>query len=113
MAEILFVKTTTEKGDLLITWSGVTEGDTFQEFELEEVVSEISFHGAGTFAGTTLTCAGGNYSGAQVALQQMNGLDASMTTEDIFSILDRPQFITPNLSGGSGASVTVYMLVRR
>jgi len=113
MAEIQHAIQTTSLGDLLVTWGGATESDTFQRFEFAESVSEISCHTVGTFGGATVTYKGSNYDADGVALSQMDGTEASATAEDIFSILDRPLYITPTHGGGSSESVTLYMLVRK
>lgn len=113
MAEVAYVISTTNNDDLLLTWSSVTEADTFMQYELAEVVSEISCHVTGTFGGATVTITGGNVSSEMMTLQQFGGADASATAADIFSVLDRPLYIQPSASGGSSQSVDVYMLVRR
>jgi len=113
MAEIEYSLSTTFLGDALVTWTGATESDTFQRFELAEAVAEISCHTVGTFGSATITYKGSNYEAEGVALTQMDGTDAVATDENIFSILDRPLFITPTHSGGTSESVTVYMLVRK
>lgn len=113
MAEVSYVISTTDKGDLLLTWSSVTEADTFQQYELSEVVSEISCHITGTFGGATVVIQGGNVSSEMLDLLQIDGSATSTTAADIFSLLDRPLYIQPSASGGSSQSVDVYMLVRR
>lgn len=113
MAEVEYALQTTEKGDALVTWSNVTEADTFQRFEFAEAVSEISCHIVGTFGGATVTFKGSNYGADGIALSQMDGSAATALVEDIFSILDRPLYITPTHSGGSSESVSIYMLVRK
>jgi hypothetical protein len=113
MAEKPYDISTTDGGDLLLTWSAVTESDTFQQYELAEAVSEISVHVTGTFGGATVVIQGGNVTSAMLNLVQIGGAAASCTTADIFSLLDRPLFIQPSHSGGSSESVTIYMLVRK
>jgi hypothetical protein len=114
MAEISYEIQTTEYGDALITWAGVTEADTFQQYQLKEAVSEISVHVSGTFGGGTVSIDGGNIAGEMIGLTQIGGAaDATATAADIFSILDRPLFIQPSHSGGTSAAVSIYMLVRK
>ena len=113
MAEIAYEPTVTTGGDWLITWPTVTESDTFQRYELDRAVSEISVHTVGTFGSATVLMKGSNYAATGVTLTQMSGADASVTAEDIYSVLDRPRYITPTHSGGSSESVTIYMMVRR
>ncbi len=113
MAEIEYDIATTDNGDLLLTWASVTESDTFKQYELSEVVSEISCHITGTFGTATVTIQGGNVTSEMLDMVQIGGATASATSADIFSLLDRPLFIQPVASGGTSQSVTVYMLVRR
>ena len=79
MAEVPYTVTTTANGDLLLTWATVTESDTFQQYELSEVVSEISCHVTGTFGGATVTMTGGNVSTDILDLVQIGGAAASCT----------------------------------
>jgi hypothetical protein len=113
MAEIAYTLTTTDKGDALIVWPSVTEADTFQMYELDSAVSEISVHIKGTFGGATVIVTGSNHAGnTGPTLEQIGNSAASTTTEDLFSILDRPLEITPSASSGSSQSVSIYMMVR-
>jgi hypothetical protein len=112
MAEIAYSVDTTTGGDKLLTWAGVTEADTFQQYLLTEVVSEISTHISGTFGGSTVTIKGGNVISEMLGMTQIGGDTAVATTADIFSILDRPLYIQPTHAGGSSTTLNVYMLVR-
>lgn len=112
MAEIEYSVETTTGGDKLLTWASVTEDDTFQQYLLTEVVSEISTHISGTFGGSTVTIKGGNVISEMLGMTQIGGNDAVATAADIFSILDRPLFIQPTHAGGSSTTLNVYMLVR-
>jgi hypothetical protein len=113
MAEIAFALSNTEKGDTLVVWADVTESDTFQMFELDRAVSEVSVHIKGTFGGATVVITGSNHVGnTGPTLEQIGNSAARATTEDLFSILDRPLEITPSASSGSSQSVSIYMMVR-
>jgi hypothetical protein len=112
MAEIAYSVTSTTGGDLLLTWASVTEADTFQQYILRKVVSEISTHISGTFGGSTVTIKGGNITSEMLELTQIGGTAATATAADIYSILDRPLYIQPTHAGGSSTTLNVYMLVR-
>ena len=113
MAEISYTLTNTSGGDALVTWANVTEADTFKQYEMAEVVSEISTHITGTFGGATVSIDGGNITGEMLGLLQIGGTAATATAADIFSLLDRPLYIQPSHTGGTSESVSIYMMVRK
>lgn len=96
---------------LVYTWTNVTESDTFQRLELDSLPQEISVHIKGTFGGATVVMKGSLEDEEGATLSQLGSLDASATSEDIFSLLDRPLYITPTHSGGTSESVTVSVAV--
>lgn len=114
MAEIALTKARTNNGDLLVSWLAVTNADTFQQFSLDEAVSEITFHVGGTFNSATCTIQGGHITGQMLNMRRLDGTTASVTTASLLSVLERPLFIKPTATGGGGSqSLNVYMLVRR
>lgn len=113
MAEIPYSIETLPNRTQVVTWVNVTEADTFQRYTMPGTVSEISVHIRGTFGGATVVIKGSNHAADGVALDEMDGTASSTTAEDIYSILDRPLYITPTHSGGTSESVTVNMAVRR
>jgi hypothetical protein len=113
MAEIEYNVQTTGKGDLLLTWADVTENDTFQAFQLEEVVSEISVQIGGTFGGATVKITGSNDGSSFLDLLQLDGAATDATEADLYSLLERPLWVQPSASGGASQSIKVTVLVRR
>lgn len=114
MAEKTYSLTRTNKGDLLVTWLAVTNADTFQQFPLEEAVSEMTFHVGGTFNSATCTVQGGNITGQMLNMRRLDGTTASVTAASLLAVLERPLFIKPTATGGGGSqSLDVYMLMRR
>ena len=98
---------------LKITWENVTEADICQTFDFGNVLpADISIEADDTSAwgGATLTMVGSN-GGGGVACTSMNESTASWTANALFSILQRPNDITPTLTGGTSQSVTIYMVV--
>lgn len=110
MAEISY-STDTRPRCTVYTWANVTESDTFQRLELDSLAQEISVHIKGTFGGATVVMKGSLSDEEGTTLSQLGSLDASATAEDIFSLLDRPVYITPTHSGGTSESVTVSVAV--
>lgn len=113
MAEIAYTAPTRPDRTKVYTWTNVTEADTFQRLSLDAPAEEITVHVTGTFGGATVSVKGSNTDSDGVTLLRMSGASATATTEDLFSLLDRPLYITPTHSGGSSESVTVRVVVRR
>lgn len=97
----------------LVTWSNIPVGNTAQYYSLKDIPTEISCHVTGTFGGTTITIKGGNnVNNIDSLLQQENGNTATITSADIFTISDKPLFIQPIITGGSNASISIYMAIK-
>lgn len=112
MAEIAYSMNKQRPGAILYEWEAVTQADTFQRLELDTAAVEISAHIEGTFGSATVVLKGANKDADGVVLQQMDGTEAEATAEALFSILDRPLYITPTHSGGLSESINVRLLVR-
>lgn len=98
---------------VLIKWIGITDSEECDVYEFTDIPGEISIHIEGFFNGAIITMKGGNISDAVSAtLQEINGDNAVINQEDIFSILDRPQFIKPEISNGLSSVINVHMIVR-
>jgi hypothetical protein len=114
MAVIPAVFAYTKNNDLLISWSAVTEADTCARFPVKEAADEISVHFAGTFGGATISFTGANHDAVGVPMTSM-GSGATLNaiaSEAMHSILERPLFVTPTLTGGTSTSIDIYMVIR-
>lgn len=67
----------------------------------------------GTFGGATVTVQGSNDGTNWYTLNNAQGTAATFTAAGIKQIVELPKFMRPLLSGGSGADVTVYAILRR
>lgn len=113
MANISAVKSLTEQEDLLLTWSSITESDTALTVDLEQVVEEISIQLTGTFGGATVLIQGSNDGTNYETLKQLDGSSASFTAVALASILERPLYLKPSISGGSSQSITIVAMVKQ
>lgn len=70
---------------------------------------------AGTWGGATLVAQGGNDGATWMALSNASGgADVAATANDVFSTVELPLFVRPNLTVvGAAAAVTVTLLARR
>lgn len=96
---------------LKVTWSSVTESDTFAVFSFSELPQDISVHVSGTFGGATTVLKVANNGGAGVNATDLGGVPISITSEALTSVRERPLTIQPVASGGSSQSQTVTMVV--
>lgn len=114
MAEIAYTVTKLQEDLLKVTWDGVGNGDTFQEYEIGELPLEISAHVAGTLDGATVTVKGGHVTGGAGQLTRLDGANASATAEIVMSIAERPLFITPSHSGGGGSEdIDIHVVIQK
>ena len=96
---------------ILVQWDNVTESDTCTGFKCLGLYQDISIEADDTSAwgGATFTVVGDNGGGGATCRAVGTG-STSWTTNAIFSIVERPDTITPTFTGGSSQSVTVYMI---
>lgn len=94
----------------LITWTPVTNADTFQAFTLDQRVSDLCFSYGGTHDGETLVINGGDGTRSGPA-NSITGV-ASWIADACFSLAERPRIIQPAASGGGASqSVSLSMMV--
>lgn len=106
------VKSTTDRGDLKLTWSSVTENDTFEAYELPGIPQEISVSAYGTFGSASIAVNGGHVSGQLVSTSDMSDTTIAMSAAGLVSVLQRPTIVQPVATGGSSQSLNVVMVVR-
>lgn len=108
MAEINYT-VSRDANTQVVTWSDVTDADTFQRFRCDGTYEEISVHVFGTLGGATVAINGANYDADGVAMTKIGGGAAEASAESLFSLVERPGFITPTHAGGASESTTVVM----
>ena len=97
---------------LLVTWTGVTETDTFAPVSLPEYTNK-SFQLTGTIGGATTVLKGSNDGTNYAGLQDAEGAAISMGAAGLVQVLENTQWYLPEASGGTGQSLTVTMLFVR
>lgn len=113
MAEIAYTQSRTSNGDTLVTWTGVTEADTFQALEIGGTVSHLFIQIGGTFGGATAVVYGSNDGSEYALLTDQSGSAWGATSVLVSSIYEKPLYFLPEASGGTGQSLTVKLLLRR
>jgi hypothetical protein len=104
---------TTEKDPChVLTWSGLTTGDTGQPVEMPGSADRTVQVG-GTFGGGTCIIEGSNNGTDYLVLTDPQGNALSITSAKIETITEITRYMRPRISGGSGVSINVSMLVRR
>lgn len=96
----------------VITWSGLTTGDTGRPLEMVGW-ADRSVQITGTFGGATLTLQGSNNGSTWNTLTDPQGNEIVLTSQKIEQIMEITRYIRPSVSGGSGASINIITLVRR
>lgn len=95
----------------VVTWTNVTESDTFQTFTFASLPMDISVHVSGTFGGSTTVLKVANNGSTGVDATDVSNTAISITAEAVKSVSERPLTIKPTASGGSSQSLTVNMVI--
>lgn len=67
----------------------------------------------GTFGGATLTIQGSNDGTNWATLNNAQGTAATFTAAGLKQIVELPRYVRPLLSGGSGSTLAVSLIMRR
>lgn len=114
MAEIAFVKQA-RRGLIRFTWTGVTEGDTFQPLDsgdLESLPQEIGVDVGGTFGSGTLKFVVSNGVSSGVFAKDLSNTEIALTGDDNVSLMNIAiSSLLPQLSGATGASINLVITV--
>lgn len=107
--------TSTDLGDnRLVVWDGVTEADSFEAFNLSQYdYKEAVIQVGGTLGGATITVNGSNDGTTYAGLDDPHGTAISVTGDAVEGFALKPAYIQPVRTGGTGASITVKIFLRR
>ena len=112
MAEIAHTISRTAEGHRLVTWANVTENDTFEAFSSDKNIKSAQLQIGGTFGGATAVVNGSNDDSVYAGLNDQFGNAISVTAAAFKEISERPLYIQPSASGGTGQSLTLKLLLR-
>lgn len=112
MAEIQYSISRVGESHRLVTWTGVTQADTFQSFLNAKNIKSAVIQIAGTFGAATVVVNGSNDNTVFAGLSDHGATAISVTVNSIKFIQERPLYFQPAASGGTGQSLTVKLLLR-
>jgi hypothetical protein len=94
----------------IISWLALLTGNTGTPNE-RPYFSDRSVQVVGTFGGSTCVIEGSNDGVNWVTLSDPAGVALSFTVAGLKQILQVTRYIRPNVSGGAGVSLNVYLLI--
>ncbi len=96
---------------IIVTWT-LANGESGDLFCCAGY-SDRSIHVYGTIGGATVTMKGANVNDATkaVTVKDFDATDITFTAAGINSVRDNIAYIQPVLSGGSGSTITIAMLM--
>jgi len=105
-----------QDGSVLIAqWTGGASGDAGPAWEFPEW-ADISVQISGTISGSTVTIEGSNDGTNWATLNNAQGVAlsfTSLTPTPLKQIVERPRYIRPNITGGTGSGIAVTLCARR
>lgn len=105
MATIPGITSFPEKGVMKITWTSVTENDTFGAVQCGMKYPNRNVQVIGTFGSATVLFKGSNDGTNYATLTTHDG--SNWTSTGLRSIVQTTQYVQPTHSGGTSESVTV------
>ena len=106
MAAIQGKSTFPERGTLKMTWTSVTEADTFTASNEGSRYPDKTIQVSGTFGGATVLIKGSNDGSTYFTCHGQTGL-LSFTSDGGDVIIENYPFLQATHSGGTGETVTV------
>lgn len=98
-------------GAVLVTWTGLTPGDTGQPFG-GPLYGDRTVQFGGTFGASTVILEGSNDGATYRTLTDPQGNALSATSAAMEQVMETPRWSRPSVSAGAG-SITVTMYARR
>ena len=96
----------------VISWLGLATNDDGQRLEMPGSADRTVQVG-GTFGGSTCIIEGSNDGVNYLVLTDPQGNNLSFTSAKIETVTEITRYIRPRITGGSGASINIHLLVRR
>jgi len=107
MATVQF--SSTRDGAIVVTWATLGGTDDGAPFRLP-CSADLTFQVVGTFGGATCALQGSNNGSTWHPLTQSSGTsNMSYTTAACHASNETPLFVRPNITGGTGSSITVTL----
>lgn len=107
MATVQF--SSTRDGAIVVTWAAMAGTDDGAPFRLP-CSADLTFQVAGTFGGATCALQSSNNGSTWHPLTQSAGTSSmSYTTAACHTSNETPLFVRPNITGGTGSSITVTL----
>jgi hypothetical protein len=98
----------------VVTWTGATNGDTFQPVPTEFAdYADRGIQVTGTFGGAAVSLQGSNDGVNFSNLSDPQGVTINLTAAGIRQVLEATLYQRPALSGGAGSLINVAMFLRR
>lgn len=95
-----------------VQWTPVTEADTCASVTLSNY-SDRSIQVTGTFGGGSVACQGSNDGTNFAALTDPGQTTIAITTAGIKQVTEASILTRPNVTGGTGQSLTITMFFRQ
>lgn len=112
MAIITSTRQALGPGTHLVTWAGISAGDTCTPLHFV-AAADRSVQVTGTFDGASIAIEGSNDNTNYSALSDPQGNALSFTTSRIESVMEMVRSIRPTITGGTGStSLTVTLLMK-
>ena len=107
MATVQF--SSTRDGAIVTTWAAMAGTDNGAPFRLP-CSADLTFQVSGTFGGATVTFQGSNDGTTWHPLTQRTGTtNMAYTSAAAHACNETPLFVRPNITGGTGSSITVIL----
>lgn len=114
MPDINFVEIESVKRTQVFKWTGVTEGDQFEQINGGGQVSDVTIIMTGTPGGATINLQGSHDGITWVNLLDPGGVAIALTSANTYAATrDVMPFLRPRRSGGTSANMNVTVSTTR
>lgn len=97
----------------VVTWTGIAPGDTCDPYVLKgQRGLALSIQVSGTFGGATIAVQHSNDNTSYLTMSDIVGAAANTASSSIFEATTSAVYVRPLITGGTGSSVSVRMVLR-